>query len=370
MKINKTQKKIALIDSGSFVLPYDYHLITSLKGAGYEIDLYCSETIYNPQFIDALRLEEKVNVISLAISKTSSNRIRGILNYFFLWAKIIYKRHQYEYIILQFPTIWIVDLICLLIIRKRSAFLVHNHKPHDRKSKIYTPYMVISKAVNLLIFISDYTQEKFIETYGRKYLNKTQLIPHGLLSITPESSTKPYSKPPNNNTVIYWGNIKPYKGIEFIKELSIQKNTKQIDINIEIFGKWSQELISLKNELIDLNIKISDKFLTEQEVLSLLDKEAVFILPYKTATQSGAMYTLLNYGKYFIATDVGEIGRIFREHQLSNLLIDYNDPSSVETALKYLKENALYVQNKMQAIQESSKWKNIIKNNFSFLNRD
>ena len=45
---------LAIVDPGSFVLPYDYQLVRALAARGDRVDFYGSTTRYNGEFLAAM----------------------------------------------------------------------------------------------------------------------------------------------------------------------------------------------------------------------------------------------------------------------------------------------------------------------------
>jgi len=68
---------VALVDGGSFVLPYDYQIVAALAAQGIAVDVFASRTRYNGELLEALRALAGVTVRDRAISGTVASRWRG-----------------------------------------------------------------------------------------------------------------------------------------------------------------------------------------------------------------------------------------------------------------------------------------------------
>ena len=129
------------------------------------------------------------------------------------------------------------------------------------------------------------------------------------------------------------------------------------DFDVEIIGKWDESLSDLKNDLVKhKNINVYDKYLDYDELQGLMTRELVFILPYKSATQSGVLYTYLAHEKVFISSDVGENSDFLRSNGLSKLVFDRDSSESIKSAVHYAFENYSYIKKKMTILKEEYQW--------------
>jgi len=93
---------------------------------------------------------------------------------------------------------------------------------------------------------------------------------------------------------------------------------------------------------------------------ALLSRDVVFILPYKDATQSGVLYTLLAYGKVFISSDVGENKEFLIKHGLDKLIFDRENIDSVIRAIDYAIKEYSEIRAKLLVIKNEYEWCNVM----------
>ncbi|GAB5488641.1 MAG: hypothetical protein Pars2KO_22110 [Parasphingorhabdus sp.] len=157
--------------------------------------------------------------------------------------------------------------------------------------------------------------------------------------------------------VAFWGNIKPYKGVEMFRLIPNTWLPPEVDHRYLIAGKWDVQLSYLKDEYLSRpEIDVSDGFLSREAVKELLEKDFVFVLPYRQASQSAILYTLLFYGRYFLATDKGDIGDFLRKNGLQDLIIADFSENEMRRAIGWLVDNLSYVQAKLASAQQSCTW--------------
>ena len=122
--------RLAIVDPGSFVLPYDYQLVKALAARGDGVDFYGSATRYNAQFLDAMRQLPGVAVHVRAISGSVASRGRGAWAYLGLLALLLWNARRYATVNLQFSGFWPAELALAFALRRRIVFTVHNAVPH------------------------------------------------------------------------------------------------------------------------------------------------------------------------------------------------------------------------------------------------
>jgi hypothetical protein len=125
---------------------------------------------------------------------------------------------------------------------------------------------------------------------------------------------------------------------------------------LEVHGRWDAELHPLRDELQSLGVRVVDRYLDAAELQALTERNVLFALPYIDASQSGALYTLLNQGCTFVCADTGDLGAFLRRHQLPELLLADRSADAVIAALARLNRHATDIARRLQAAQERSSW--------------
>jgi glycosyltransferase involved in cell wall biosynthesis len=333
-------QRIAIVDPGSFILPYDFQRVRSLVGQGHQVDFYGSRTRYNAEFLEAMRALPGVTVHAAGISSTVAPRWRGALAYLGMLLSLLFHSSRYDSINLQFSGFWPAEWLVMGLLRRRFVFTVHNAVPHGFTEQQHAPTRWLAGLARSLVFVSEATRDDFMRRYGEGFLSKSQVVPHGLLPVTPDSPVVPYAADVRSpEALVFWSTVKPYKGVELFAELARSEAIRARGLSLEVFGAWDQDLLPLARELQQLGVKLLDGYLPNDELLALLKRDVVFVLPYRAASQSGAMYALLNHGRVFICADVGDLGAFMRRYGLEGLLLADRTAESVERCLRYLDAN-------------------------------
>ena len=349
--------RVAIVDGGSFVLPYDCQLAETLAAAGVEVEFHGSRTRYNGELLDAMRRLPGVTVHDRAVSRTVAPRWKGVLAYLALWLGLWRRRHDFDAINLQFSVAWPLELPFLRALRRKLVFTVHNTVPHDFAGRRHAPTERIARLARTLVFVSRFTRDDFLARYGEAFRAKSRLLGHGSMPVVPGLPPVPYRPAPPPEALVYWSTVKPYKGVELFAELARSKRIASAGLGLEVHGAWAPELAPLKAELAGLGVKIEDGYLDAPALLRLLERNVVFLLPYREATQSGALFSLLHHGRVFLCSDVGDLGDFLRRFGLEALLLKERSADAVADALGRLARNREGVAAALQAAQDASAWR-------------
>jgi glycosyltransferase involved in cell wall biosynthesis len=181
-------------------------------------------------------------------------------------------------------------------------------------------------------------------------------LPHGLLPLAPRDAAQPVRLCAQPQALVFWGTVKGYKGVELFAELARSADWRAQGLPLEIHGRWDRELHPLRDELAALGVRIEDRYHDAAAMRALMARELLFVLPYRDASQSGALYTLLHQGCTFACSDAGDLGSFLRRFKLQGLLLPERSPAAVIQALQHLRQHAAAVAQALQTAQHSSNW--------------
>lgn len=348
--------RIAIVDGSSSVLPYDYQLVRALVAQGAAIDFHGSLTRYNGDLLVAMRALPGVTVQARAISGTVSSRALGAWRYLALLATLWRQRRRYDAVNLQFSALWPLELPFLFGLRRRLVFTVHNAVPHGFIGRQHAPTRWIASIARTLVFPSRHTHDDFLRRYGERFRARSVVAPHGVSPATPDAPTVPYRRLERPEALVFWSTIKPYKGVELFAALAGSARFRALGLPLEVHGAWAAELLGLRDELIGLGVTVVPGFVDVDRLMALLARPVVFLLPNREATQSGALYTLLHHGRFFLCTDVGDLGDFMRRFGLEQLLLKDRSADAVVECLQALTTHGNELAQRFQAAQDASSW--------------
>jgi len=341
------------VDPSSYSLPYDYFYINEVSKKSH-IDFYYSACNSNYEYIEKLKNSENVTLYEYAISPSEVNKVIGVINYLTMLKDIFLNRNCYIKIHFIWSIFFLIESFLFFSVKQKLIFTFHNNVPHGHNRKLYWPYKVIMKLASKIVFVSNFTMSNFIQNYGLH--SNCHLIQHGVMPLDILSNTRLNNSDHVEKALAFWGRVEAYKGVDIFLDFKMV-------YPVEIYGKWSNQLKSLKDLLKGKEeITIVDHYLSTNELSELINRNVVFVLPYKSGTQSGVLYTLLAYGKVFISSDVGENNDFLIKHDLNKLIFDRKSESSVLEAINYAITNYKEIQCKMLVIRDEYKWEIILSN--------
>ncbi len=160
-------------------------------------------------------------------------------------------------------------------------------------------------------------------------------VPHEQIDVIPlgplnySSSSKVVEKQ-EFRTVLFFGRIAPYKGLDTLLE-AFKKVTETIPCRLRIVGDGNID--RYKNWLTQIpNVEIINRWVAEEEVGDIFARSDVVVLPYTSASQSGVIPIAAVYGLPVIATRTGGLPEQI-EDGLSGWLVPPGDITALAQAI-------------------------------------
>ena len=303
------------------MLPYDYELARQLVARGHGVAFFGSRTAYNEAALDSIASLRGSVVRRYDISGTVASRWRGLAGYLRLWSGVLRRKGELALVNLQFSIVWPLELVAALFLGKRFVYTVHNAVPHGYRGQRHRPTLWLANVAHRLVFPSQFTHDDFLRRYGERFRARARVVPHGPAAVAPGLAATAYVPPSPPVALVFWSNVKAYKGIELFADLALDPELRGRGVGLEIYGAWDADLRTQRDRITALGVAVLDRFLGTAELLALLARPVVFLLPYHEASQSGALYALLHHGCYFICADVGDLGAFMRRYGLEALLL-------------------------------------------------
>ena len=141
--------------------------------------------------------------------------------------------------------------------------------------------------------------------------------------------------------ILFFGRIYKYKGIDVLLKSFQQVKQEIPEAHLIIAGSgdyWFDFTEYAKED----SIQIIDRYIPNEEIVSLLIQAHIVVLPYLEATQSGVVSTAFTFCKPIVATKTGGIPEIVRDG-ITGLLVEPNDSKALTVAIiKIIQSKILY----------------------------
>ncbi len=254
----------------------------------------------------------------------------------FDWIVSFYYRRYLVLTLLSIPIFFLQLLIVKYILKIKIVWTIHNILPHD------LPYQKIhSCCQNFLIMqccwvrvFSETSQKKIGDLY-RYPIPKIKIIPEGsFVSYYPNHITKQQARqdlgiPENSTVLLYFGLIKPYKGI--MQLIEAYNRTKIENCYLVIAGKVMDHEYGQKvKHLCNPYILLFDHFIPNENVQTYFQAADIVVLPFEKIENSGSVILAMGFSKPIIAPHIGSIINRLKNQEF----LLFNKKTTIEDKLK------------------------------------
>lgn len=203
-----------------------------------------------------------------------------------------------------------------------TAHDVNQSKMHGKDTFINRVTLRFQYSLADHIFVhTEKAKKELIQDFGSRE-SKITVIPFGInnclqiTDLTPQQAKERLGLGSNKRTLLFFGRLAPYKGIEHLivafRCLSMQTDCYRLVIagNPDLYEKyWGEILKDLRKDLQAGRILLRAEFIPDEEVEIYFKAADVLVLPYSDVYQSGVLLLAHSFGLPVIASDVGS----FRE---------------------------------------------------------
>jgi D-inositol-3-phosphate glycosyltransferase len=316
--------KVALLTGGSD-RPYVFGLTTCLLSSAVALDLIASDELDLPEF----NSKPGMNFLNLRGSHRSSaslaSKVWRILAYY---SKLMRYAAQAEARI--FHILWnnkfeYLDRTLLMLyyklLRKKIVLTAHNVNADRRDGKdtfLNRLTLRIQYRLSDHIFVhTEKMKRELIEEFAVPSRRAT-VIPFGInnsvptTSLTPTEAKQRLGIRENDRTILFFGRITPYKGLEYLVRAFQQVMTGENSYRLIIAGRvdrcekyWESIEGELAEQVLKSQVLIKADFIPDNETEIYFKAADVLILPYRNIYQSGVLFLGHSFGLPVIAADVG-----------------------------------------------------------------
>jgi len=332
---------VKLIDPSAFTPPYDRSLAAALARGGAKVELITSEFTYGPVpepegYEVSLDFYRRLSPGARRLSKALSHvpemrRLKRRLD------------SAPDPIVTHYQWLTMPGLDRRLIADRRPRVMTaHYILPPEPGHREVAAARKLFGSMDAVIAHSRRGADRLTGEVGLP-AERVRVIPHGAfdyLTRLPEEKPLPpeLSRPnpawdgddPRPPVVLFFGLLRPYKGIDVLIRAAEQLATPTGEVAPELWivGNPRMDLTELKEQTarLRLDVRWLPRFIEDDEIPEIMRRADVLVLPYLDGEQSGVLYTGIAFGKAMVVSDVGGIGEVAREHGVASLV----DPGDAE----------------------------------------
>jgi len=258
-------------------------------------------------------------------------------------------------------------------------FFIHAYKIDKTYPIIYTKHGIFSGSGLKMKLIEELILnncEKFVRT--KKIIVHTKsdkdallkirnldndqvvIIPHGAYTFFKE-----YGKSFNSerNTLLFFGNIREYKGLRYLLEAIPRISLEIPDLKVIIAGKG--DLSQFSNIIKDKSrFEVYNDFISDELVSEIFQRSEIVVLPYtQMSGQSGILNIAFAFGKPIVSSRVGGLSEAL-DDGFNGYLVPPRNPDALAAAILRLLRNPdimNYIGNNSRKTSLDLSWDNIAK---------
>ena len=222
-------------------------------------------------------------------------------------------------------------------IRRRPLVMtIHNaeHHPGDQLSR-KTPQGVLDfgyRRADRIIVHGEVLRSAVTKRLGFPE-SKIHVIPHVAIGALEE--TADCSSTDDGMTVLFFGRIWPYKGLEYLVRAE-PLVTKQIPGARFVIAGEGEDFERYRRLIVHPErFEVHNEFVTQQKRDELFRQSSVVVLPYVEASQSGVVPVAYSFGKPVVATRTGGLPEAV-DHETTGLLVPPRDEEALADAIVQL----------------------------------
>lgn len=340
---------VVVVDPSCFSLPYDYSLCHALFETGCEVTLARSRFLYDErafsgpfsswdrfyEFTHSWKQKRAQSWVGKLVKGSehivSMRRLRTEL-----------RRTKPAIIHFQWLPLPLLDRLFLPSLSRIAPLVLTLHNTNFSRFGIGTRLQqetgirAALKHFQAVIVHSNFSKQKIVE---RNWMppERVQVVPHGPLDYYRGLPGPGKPAPEQDNEVLFFGNIEPYKGVDLLLRAFAALPPALLNRSrLRIAGRpgrGASELQTLSQTLgIENRVTWQLGFVAEKEVAGLFRSAALAVLPYREIDQSGVLMTAIAFEKPIIATRVGGIPETIKD-QVHGLLVEPGNIPELTSAL-------------------------------------
>ena len=233
---------------------------------------------------------------------------------------------------------------------KNLIVTVHDPVPHENEEprKLLITRKMVLKHINNIILLNKSQTAGFLRHYGlsKKNIYYSRLGNYEVLRMFGKDEPQEY------RNILFYGRISQYKGVDYLLEAFSKIKEQFRDVKLIIAGKgdFHFDISPYQN---DKQIEFRNRFITLDELGTLIRNCEFVVCPYVSATQSGVVASSLALNKPLIVTNVGGLPEMI-ENGKSGMVVPAKESASLAEAMSFLLSNTDALHGMISYIQESS----------------
>ena len=318
---------VALL-TGGIDKPYTFGLVMELMSKGAALDVIGSDSLDCPEYHG----KPGLNFLNLRSNQLpGANLAQKVLRHSSYYARLIRYAATAKpkiFHVLWYNKLELFDRTLLMFyykfLGKRIVLTAHNVNAGKRDSTD-TPLNRLSLRIQyrLADHIFVHTEKgklELLEEFGVQQTRVT-VIPFGINNAVPNTRLSPSEAKQRlgigneNKTILFFGRIEPYKGLEYVitafQRLLEQRNDYRLIVagrpENDSQGYWRVVQERMREDVGAGRVLLRADHIPDDEIELYFKAADVLVLPYRRVYQSGVLFLGYSFGLPILAADVGSL---------------------------------------------------------------
>jgi len=304
--------RVHVVDPAAYTPPYDRGLASALARAGADVELWTSAFRYGdvPPAPGVEVVEHFYRRGSGKLARVGSH-VPDMLSY---------RREARAADVVHFQWLSIQALDARLLPARRPRLLTaHDVLPREPRPGQLKGQKALYERMDAIVVHSEHGAARLRDELGLDPA-LVHVIPHGALTGLDVPGAAPFAKP-GKPVVLFFGLIRPYKGVDVLLEAWAQANP---EAELWVVGMPRMDTAFIHGR----NVRTALRFVSGAELAGAFRAADLVVLPYREIDQSGVLFTALAFGKPILATSVGGFPEVGAAE-----LVPPGDPEALAEAL-------------------------------------
>jgi len=369
----ESEKPAVALLTGGGDRPYAIGLATALASNGVVLDLIGSDELDCPEF----RRSSRINFLNLRGDQrpeaSIASKIFRVSRYYARLIRYAATAKPRIFHILWNNKFETFDRTLLMLyyglLRKKVVLTVHNVNAGKRDSN---DTMLNQLTLRIQYRLADHNfvhtekmKHELIHHFGVKAAHVT-VIPFGINNVVTNSALtsaearRRLGLRDDERTILFFGNIAPYKGLEYLITAFHQILGKREDYRLIIAGRpkgsekyWTTIREAILQDAQNGRVMLRPDYIPDDETEVYFKAADVLVLPYRYVYESGVLFLGYSFGLPVLTADVGSLREEIIEGK-TGFVFRPEDPIDLAKAIERYFTSDLYrnLNSRRQAIRE------------------
>jgi glycosyltransferase involved in cell wall biosynthesis len=230
--------------------------------------------------------------------------------------------------------------------RASILFICHNVLPHEQRVWDKTLARWVLTLGDGFVVHSESDRQRLLSILPKASVQVVPLPSHASLSQTVTVYSKIEARellslPADQATVLFFGLVRPYKGLEILLE-AISSAQRSMKLHLLVAGEFWIPEQEIRKRVAELNlteaVTIVNRYIPNEELGFYFGAADVVVLPYLDATQSSVIQLAYGFGKPVITTTVGGLPDVVINGETGFLVPPNDSQALAETIIKFFSD--------------------------------